>query len=218
MTVSTAYFDDDTTIRFMSAGSNYWYGVTDGEHWTGWETKTSQTQILYRCDFSAEVQAGDDVDAATLYLYVAGVTSSGLAPEDWNWDCIRIRRNGQNAATEWIEDEATDEDYCTDTAWGADGAEDTTTDRDAGLYVYTVGPADVPCWWTFDVTTLVQDARANHNDVFDVIIDPGFTPIGENDYLYLRIPDALNETTPPYLSITHSAAAPPTFVPRVMIF
>lgn len=218
---SIALLDEDTTIRYLARETNYDAGVAPGyTHNTGWETKESQTQILYRCDFSAEVTGGHGIDAATLYLYVETVSWAGpeLEASDYTWKCDRIRRNGQGGATEWIEDEATNLIYATGSNWGTEAAENLTTDRDVTDQALALGPANaaVPCWWSFTVTDLVQDARDNYNDVFDVIIDPGFVVL-EDEALYLRITRRETEGFEPYLSITHSGAAV-TFVPQVMIF
>lgn len=200
----------DTTLRYMAQATNYdigvpWAGGTD--HLTGFETKAAQCQILLRCDFSGDIPALDDISAATLNLYVVWGQSSGLLPPDYTWKCDRIRRV-------WVEDEATDLIYTTGNNWGTAGAENVATDRGAPQDLQ-VGPAggDIPCWWTFNVLAHVLDARLNHSDIFNAIIDPGFILI-EEGYLYLCIEDRLNEDGhTPYLSITHEGA-PPAGAPR----
>jgi hypothetical protein len=197
----------DTTIRYLAQTVNYDLGVPwiGGDfHWTGFETKEAQTQVLYRCDFSGDVTAGHTIDEALLYLYVTTAQSSGFTTEDYTWKCDRIRRA-------WVEDEATDLVYTTGNNWGTAGAENAATDRGAPQDLQ-LGPvaATIPCWWVFDVTEHCVLARSDYDDVFNAIIDPGFALLGELDFLWLGIEDRLDEAGhTPYLSITHSGEEPP---------
>ena len=155
--------------------------------------------IAFDCD--ASVPAGATIVLATMSLY-ARLVGAGRTI-----NCYRLRR------TDWVETEATWNNYKTDTAWGTAGALNATTDHDTtdGASSDSLSSAG---WQDWTVTAQVQYARDNVSGIthfFVVDLVPGSSA----QQIYRSSDDAAAEQRPKlYIEYT----VPSTFIPKCVFF
>ena len=82
-----------------------------------------------------------------------------------NWAVYRLRR------LNWVESEATWNDYALPANWSIAGAEHTVDDRDTSISLTGTLPADTTGWYRFgDIRAHAQDAIGNHSGAMAVIV------------------------------------------------
>lgn len=102
----------------------------------------------------------DKLVSAILKLNIE--TSDNLAI---NWAIYRLRR------LNWVEGDATWQDYRILTQWTTSGAESTVSDRDTSISLTGTLPADTTGWYFFgDIGAHAQDAIDNHSGVMAIIV------------------------------------------------
>ena len=215
--------DDGCGLVQLNPNSNYDGGyLTAGDpgtvHACGMQTKTLELSPLHHFDMSAEIPSGDTVTAASLFLYLTTWGGeSGVNIEDYTFTIYRVLRSAYNS-DDWVTSEATWNIYKTGSNWGTAGCKNVTDRTATNMVQYSVPPAENwPTWTEIDVTELVKDAHAE--DQILNILNCGLLVLsGESDVAYYAYSSYGAASNKPYLSITHEAGAPPTFVPQVMIF
>ena len=212
---TTVNCDDGCDLREMQKDNQYDGGLfTVGdpgtEHACGMESKELEVSPLLRFDFSAEVPNGDTITAASLFVNVTILMEQvGLNLEDYTFNifkCLRV----------WPTDEATWNDWSTGNAWTVEGAGGEDTDIDTDVSASFTGP-DATGWLEINVLALVNDVQGN-GQILNLSMDGTQVLVGAEDFLYFRFYSYGAAANKPYLSITHEAGAPPTFVPQPMIY
>ncbi|MEK0325747.1 MAG: DNRLRE domain-containing protein [Nitrosopumilus sp.] len=82
-----------------------------------------------------------------------------------NWAVYRLRR------LDWIESEATWNDYLLPANWSIAGAEHTVEDRDTSISLTGTLPANTTGWYRFgDIRAHARDAIDNHSGAMAIIV------------------------------------------------
>lgn len=112
-------------------------------------------RALFLYDLAAFLPASATLTAAAWWWYVNATDCT----DTMEMALVRMRRH------DWVENQATWDQYKTGSDWGAAGAEDTDTDRDNGVVASGIVDLDDTGWHTTDVFTLADDAWDNQGKV-----------------------------------------------------
>ena len=144
----------DTFIRSTQVSINFGAdvdlliqkGLFDARQW-----------MLLEFDLSG---VADKVISAVLRLNVS--TSDNVSI---NWAVYRLRR------LDWVESEATWNDYLLPGNWSIAGAEHTVDDRDTSISLTGTLPANTTGWYRFgDIGAHARDAVDNHSGAMAIIV------------------------------------------------
>lgn len=183
----------------------------------GYVTDKMEKRALMRQDFSAGgyylegdvIPEGSTITAATLYFYVSGLNYHASS-EYWGQ---RIRTENRD----WVINQCTWNIYKTANNWGTAGCYSITTDRDTAVVSDDRINPDALGWWALDVTTLMQDALANRNRVFDMLLHNSYLPL-EDEQADINIIFGEPSELIAYISVTYTPPAGAAPKPRMMIF
>lgn len=176
----------DVDLEYGAPASNYGAATT----FVVRPASTTRKHALVSFDFSASIPSGAIITLATLSLYATAVATGRTI------GCYRLRRG------DWVESQATWNNYKTSTAWGTGGALNTTTDHDTtdGATSASLSAAG---WQKWTVTAQVQYARDSVAGVAHFFLrDTGATATAQQTYCSRRY--TINTSLRPKLYIEYT--------------
>lgn len=162
-------------------------------------TDPEAQRIIIKFDLST-IPANATIIAASISMFeIAAGDGAGLGA--WNIFCYRLKRD-------WVEDQATWNEYSTGNAWGTAGADNTTTDREATLSAsLSVDGAAANAYLTWTGSKLIQDVQAFVNGSLDnygwIFIGTDAENLVNTAYNQFRTSDFFSNK--PKMSITYQA-------------
>lgn len=143
----------------------------------GGKTAIYEEHALFYFDLNAFIPADATITAARFWFGV--FTIPHVPPPAASHELVRLRR------TDWLEDEATWNEYKSGSSWTTPGAEDSTDDIDEGFTV-VLGLLDTVGWYDFDVETLVDDAWDTRSGICTFMMRRNDGVMGETGNIQLR--------------------------------
>lgn len=176
----------DTGIYADAANSNY---GTMADMYFGWYSATYEQVLLTRFPL-ADAESGMAVDSAVISVY-----SRYGTPSFQPLRAYRIRR------TDWIETQATWNNYKTGAPWSTAGAKSAVADIDTSVYV------DIPCaaegWAVANLAALYAAAVA----AGDISLNICLRPAGGGTNALQHVPSREDASLKPFVTYTLAPAS-----------